>query len=98
MIAIQSIKQFLKPEWRKILIFFFILYPIFLITGILSLDAFIECTEEGFKLHPEKCGRIPAILPIGLKGAVFLSLIFSYIFSCLLISTWDKIKRKKPTV
>jgi len=89
-------KQFLKPDWRKIVLTIISLYFVFLI--ILSLTSRWEtyCTEEGFRLHPEQCGWHESILGIelDLSTAFLISIILSYLFSCLIVWIYDKVKKK----
>ena len=99
----ESIKKFLRPDWRKISLFIliFLFFPV--------PDAI--CAE------PFGCSPAPFVLPlmfiVSLLPIVFLQFDFHsssefntflfgllsplliYLVSCILISAWDKIRNKK---
>jgi len=102
-----NLKQFLKPDWRKIVIF--VLFFIF----IFSLE-FICLPKLEYKMgrivevelyYP--CGFLSQIIDYEmyfyvLRGEswlfnyfhLFLDLIISYLISCLIVWIYDKVKKK----
>ncbi|MBU3965613.1 hypothetical protein KKG29_00015 [Patescibacteria group bacterium] len=106
MLIVESLKQFLKPELRKvlILIIFFslsLLYkwdlPRLMNIGIVN-DAPniarglpLPFITEGCNFV--ECGYFPLPFPY-LQIFLIIDIIFWYLISCLVIFTWDKIKNK----
>lgn len=90
MLTKNSIKQFLKPDRRKIII-----------TIILSLFIFLPVIH---KITVYSCvlgGDVAPTCEGGMKEfeiLFLLSIPVSYLIACILISIWDKIKAKKPVV
>ena len=102
-----TLKQFLKPDWRKIVLFviLFILsllisYPGFCVDG----TNFGYCEEiHGFPLSAYTTfGEQDVVPPEKLEyiryenifGFIF-NLIFWYLLSCLIVWIYDKVKKKK---
>ncbi len=110
MLTKNSIKQFLKPDRRKVIL---IIVFFFLATGISGvynkevdnnslygpLGFFIMNSvifkEYGFPLKWLKVGAGEKITSY---SSLAVDLIFWYLISCLLIFIYDKIKAKKPVV
>ncbi|MBZ9569318.1 hypothetical protein KJA16_00155 [Patescibacteria group bacterium] len=97
-----SFKQFLKPDWRKIVLSIII----FLFLFIYGIPWCIDPSEEGWLRRPDPeywgCHSewhrqfhfIPD-WPIGHLGiSFFVSALISYFISCLIIWIYDKIRKK----
>ncbi len=99
---IRSIKQFIKLDWRKVaitLILFLIIGHSIIFTFtycstlyIEELDVFLRCVWFTFYNWNEIYGDENSRLII---QALIQLLIYCYLFSCLLISIWNKRKYKK---
>jgi len=109
MITKNSIKQFLKPNWKKVLLgLIFIGLIIFTSSWLWDKIGFRRMggIDVGIGIPFEfYFYRSSAPLPntrwlseILSPFYLALDLIFWYLISCLLISIWDKIKAKKPVV
>jgi len=102
----QSIKQFLKPDWRKILIFAVFLFIAF--AG--SIQSWVFRGKDAGEPKPlffDLLKPIPfwpiwvlLILPLTFIKGYFglfwvIQLIYFYLFSCLIIFIWDKLTKKR---
>lgn len=89
-------KEFLKPDWRRVVITILLSYITFLIVLSLTTRWETYCTEEGFRLHPESCGwHEPALgIEFDLVTALLISIMLSYLLSCLLAWGYDKVRKK----
>jgi hypothetical protein len=84
-------KEFLKPDWRKIVIFIITILPTsyyFLINSRNIEDCFysllcFEITHRGDVLNVIL--KLPSLIP----------LIISYLVSCLIVYVYDKVKKKR---
>jgi len=96
-----KIKQFLKPDWRKIIIFV-VLFIIF--SFLMNNTFYIE--DKGFPfVYLDFPVYGPAMLLnetlVDYRAPIFslinfiLDIIFWYLFSCLIIWIYDKMKKKK---
>ena len=79
------LKEFLKPDWRKIVLFV-------ILSLVLSVYVFLWITT-----HTAVCLAIgcPTIEEVALQGLITLLpfiLILSYILSCFIIFAYDKLK------
>ncbi len=90
----ETIKKFLRPDWRKAMIFF-----IFVIASVVVL--YIPFKMSGFYLmcDPFPCSNLEIFIHwltynIGLDIFTIV-LITDYLLSCLTISTYDKFRSKK---
>ena len=92
----KRLKEFLKPDWKKIILTILLLFFVFLVLFSLTTSIYVLCTEEGFRLHPESCGYIkPALgIELDLSTIFFISILVSYLLSCLLVKIYDKVKKK----
>ena len=92
-----NLKQFLKPDWRKIVITIVsIFYVLLVIVSFITGGMFVDCTEEGFRLHPESCGYKKPLIEINdLRVTFIISIVISYILSCLIVWIYDKFRKKK---
>jgi len=95
-----NLKQFLKPDWRKIVIFmiFFALSYIYTVTTLipaLGLTFLFHGFPLGYFRITVRYNVIQAskILWVGLLADI----IFWYLLSCLIIWIYDKLKKKKPS-
>jgi hypothetical protein len=103
----QSVKQFLKLDWGKIVITILIivvsLFDIFLFLANIRLPIFygsnvdFYTVAKGFPLPfvvINMAGRTPVDFSIFYPGLV-TDLILWYLVSCLIIFIWNKFKKKK---
>ncbi len=101
MLTKKSIKQFLKPDLRKVLfVLVFIGFSYLFKGSCLSSGRLGVCEEYGFPMHylGMNSGDFVYLPQYSILWAgLAIDLIFWYLVSCLLISVWDKI-RKKPVV
>ena len=97
-------KEFIKPNWRKILVLIIILLPTILISyNQLNCWSFGGgCTHsEGFPFAYHSIRYSAALpnepLPIESSNyfAIVIDIIFWYLITCFLFYTYDKIKGKK---
>ena len=102
-----TIKEFLKPDWRKIIVFVFCSLILFSITfnGCSVLKFFIPnyfCIEfispiyQGFPLPIYSISQITDIKRLTTNWVFNLiyDIIWWYIDACLIVWIYDKIKRK----
>jgi hypothetical protein len=94
-----NIKKFLKPDWRKIV--FMLLFFLFGLLNVKNytsgscgaLQVITVWEERGFpftfQVTKLQCSPIIFILI-----PAFLDLIFWYLFSCLIVWIYDKVKKK----
>ncbi len=88
-----TLKQFLKPNWTKIVII-----VISMIISFPRYPNYYECS--GFPLCYLSSGKCPFEYFVVLCGIGFLpvnlilDIIFWYLFSCLIIWIYDKVKKK----
>ena len=87
-------KQFLKPDWRKTLLFILILFAIVFLLPVSTYAG--PCA-----LPPSNCPNQLSISDIvkiyGLSEALMfliLGAVFSYIISCLIVWIYGKIRKK----
>lgn len=82
-----NIKKFLKPNWRKIVI-----------TVILMIIPFIYLGVSSFIIHSCPVGMTdcsPYIFDLEFFSVmIFISIIITYLISCLIIWVYDKVKKK----
>jgi len=106
MLTVNSLKQFLKPDWRNIIFTIILLSVTTLLIGkSIPLPSNVPTglphwrygfPIEYFEIHSFR-GIIKDFINISsvsLAG-LFFNIIFWYLISCLLISAWGKIKNKK---
>jgi hypothetical protein len=100
-----NIKQFLKPNWRKILLslilFLSIFYAIDFIFsnsfGVLSFIVLLFFISI-FYVSKNPSNHENYVSPeslIDLISFIIISLIISYLLSCLIVWVYDKVKKKK---
>ena len=94
-----TIKQFLKPDWRKTVIFV-VLFVIGFITFLIS-------SSFGIRVIPDSATEvlIAIFLPIifitqslgssNIEFILSLAIIYWYILSCFIVWIYDKVKKKK---
>ncbi|MBU3924588.1 hypothetical protein KJ854_01485 [Patescibacteria group bacterium] len=102
MFTLESIKQFLMPDWRKILLAIILLLgslyiPVYeprvdfnLPSGV-NFDSQAFYSSAGF---PLKYFFIVNYTTEINYSNLFIDIIFWYFISCFLISAWDKIRKK----
>ena len=98
-----NIKQFLKPDWKKIAILVFLIAASLLYQSGFALGE-LPATARGFPLSiiifsPEDSSyaisTVPSGIPLGISyEGLILDLLFWYFISCLIIWSYDKLKRK----
>jgi len=95
-----TIKQFLKPDWRKFVIFllFFILTYIW-VYDCGDINSSISCEAHGFPMTYWSHYTISKI-PLQAENTIsyfelIADLIIWYLLSCLVIWIYDKVKKKK---
>lgn len=108
MLTVNLVKEFLKPDWRKIIIVIVLVSLATSASGKFNKEVdnnplygpigfFINnkglYKEWGFPLKWLRVGGGEKI--IGYYFSLSIDLIFWYFISCLIISVWDKIKNKK---
>ena len=92
-----KLKEFLRPSAGKIILSMLLIYHLFLVLTIIGVGIHIECTTEGYRLHPERCGYVKPLIGIDLRlfGGFFSILIIaaalSYLISCTIIILSRKI-------
>ena len=90
----ETIKEFLKPDWRKLIITFLLLlipHPYFTIYppggNLIHLSTF------------EQIFLLPSIVPsstcVLFFGILLLTVIVCYLFSCFVVFVYNKFKTKK---
>lgn len=91
-------KEFLKPDWRKIVIFV-ILFVMLIIIANLYPPKLIPSWLENLNIifyFPDFF--IFEILKLSISTVIFLfilDLIYWYLLSCLIVWVYDKVKKKK---
>jgi len=101
-----TLKQFLKPDWRKILIFVIFLIILYILSPFTYQPSILFWFNSFFQLEGEiiykfqKC--VPAdIFPIcsgfDYSGVsiMIISFLFWYLLFCLMVWIYDKVKKKK---
>jgi hypothetical protein len=92
-----NIKHFLKPDWRKIVIFVVLFIAIFLIGyyKYLTLDSWTFGIPFEFSSGYGPC-PYPNVIECNKNNFIFLVLdiIIWYILSCLIIWVYDKFRKK----
>jgi hypothetical protein len=98
MILMTTLKQFLKPDWRKIVVFVVLFVMLFLsFDGKYPID-YMYVAMGGCK---EENGKMQCIgLGYGYNWAYFILDIFiwtiiSYILSCLIVWIYDKFRKNR---
>ena len=91
-----TLKQFLKPDWRKIVIFVVVSIVFSLYKNIITVYNY----ERGFPLPFQFCvyDMFPSLAPpwCGVVGHyLIVDIIIWYILSCLIVWIYDKRKKKK---
>ena len=93
-------KQFLKPEWRKIVLFVIIFILLFYSETVCRPIYFKTTTRHDFTGTSESsegwkypCGFLSQIT-IDTTTYLFLSLLISYLLSCLIVWVYGKVKKK----
>jgi len=95
-----NIKKFLKPNWRKIVLFI-IIFVLLFYSEIICKPMYVKTTahydftgtsksSEGW-LYP--CGFLSQIVKDSITY-LLLSLLISYFLSCLIVWIYDKVKKK----
>ena len=87
-----NIKQFLKPDWRKIVIFVII----FLITSFLRnfYKGLEVSTKYGFPIIFYNWDYYAKTTEFNFVG-ILVDLIIWYLLSCFIVWIFDKVKKKK---
>jgi hypothetical protein len=83
-----SIKKFLKPDWRKIVLIIILL----IISSLSTWGIIISQTNLGFPFAYFK-GHFGELSEFDII-ALFLNIIFYYLFSCFVIWIYSKVKKK----
>jgi hypothetical protein len=92
-----NLKQFLRPDWRKIVVFI-ILSLMFVLIKRFPLEWEFIGEWKGGSILPEKpIHNLPmvAVETIYKPINLILDLIFWYLFSCFVIWICDKVKKKE---
>ena len=107
MLTVESVKKFLKPDWRKVT-----LVIIFILSGYLYINGYSNRTIELILLPPVKyeAHGLPiayynckltytSVNPLSECLISYFNLIidtvFWYFISCFVVFAWDKRKNKK---
>ncbi len=116
-----KIKEFLKPDWRKVLVFVIIMVsiviiPLMVLISIFSIfdDVCFDPVSDALRFpcnHPLLLYPISILLypvtiflyffttlvpiPFGELIAAFIFIICVYLLSCLMISTYEKLRSRK---
>ncbi len=102
-----NFKQFLKPNWRKIVVFFCIIFFVTTITSILPhmennpytfifIFILIPGTITSVIGHFNVLGMDNLVVSSLINSTVLLiDILWFYILSCLIIWIYDKVKKKK---
>lgn len=80
-----NLKVFLKPDWRKIVLFV-------ILSVVLSVYVFLWITTHTAVCLAIGCPTIEEVALGGLVTALPFILVFSYILSCLIIFAYDKLR------
>lgn len=86
MINKETIKKLLKPDWRRITLTIFLFCFVFLALFSLTTGMYVE----PFGYQEPLLG-----FELGLKSALFVSFILTYLISCLVIFILERIGMKR---
>jgi len=94
----KSLKEFLRPDWRKIVIVLIIFAYLYFFSRFLSA-IYIACPKQPdfFDFH---CGSFFEIVEIILFWPLYFfhnfvfGILYWYLISCLIIWIYDKVKKK----
>ena len=99
-------KEFLRPEWKKIILFIAILIPALLLSynGLDCISMGGGCTHYNGFPFPYYSIYDPAALPNGSPSSessnyflIILDIIFWYLSVCVVFYSYDKLRNKKRT-
>jgi hypothetical protein len=100
-----NLKQFLKPDWRKIVLFAIIFGLLFLFPIIPNYEVFphpvdVKNFDAGYYVWHSLYSSFPAYENLMAKTgyiifAIIIPLIFSYILSCLIFWIYDKFRKPR---
>lgn len=84
--------RFLQPSISKVLLTLILLYPIFILIFFLSSGVNIDCTASQWS---NRCGYHPPFIgdELGYGGSVTISLIITYLLTCILVVIYNKFKK-----
>lgn len=93
-------KQFLKPNWGKIVIFVILILVTSIIPNLFTYGADIGI-NYGFPFNFYGCCGGPALLPGQTSPsffryyAIIMNIVIWYLFSCLIVWIYGKVRGKK---
>lgn len=89
-----NLKKFLKPDWRKIVIFLILFMSSSFIIYFDTKFYFIGFPLAFYYKHPSY-GRSPSWIEGFSLNYLLLDLILWYLLSCLIVWIYDKVKKKR---